>query len=365
MRENDCENVCITYARFSDRRGQPVGLETTEMPDRPFRAPTLKQIAEQAGVHVSTASRVLRQPEPIDGWSESALRVRAVAADLGYQRNLWAASLRTRKTTTIGAVMPRLTDGVVATVFQGVEAAATLAGYSVLLSSPPDDPDAQRRAVELLAGRQVDGLLMSSVHTPGHDFVESLPTGGLPVLLLNRHADAGFPFVAGDDHRGGYLAGRHLIDRGYTRLAIVAGPSHASTAQDRLAGFLHAADEAGLTVPPNRVQRSTFHVEGGIAAAERLLTAADRPDAVFTVSDTLAFGVLGVARDLGLRIPDDLALVGYNDIPVAAQLPVPLTTVRTPAGQIGAEGVRQLLALINGEDVESLRLPVELVVRGT
>jgi LacI family transcriptional regulator len=119
------------------------------------RPPTLREIADQAGVHISTASRVLRQPEPADGWSDSALRVRQVAEELGYQPNLWAASLRTRKTTTIGVVMPRLTDVVVATMFQGIEEAATAAGYSVLLSSPPDDLDAQRKAVEFLVSVRV------------------------------------------------------------------------------------------------------------------------------------------------------------------------------------------------------------------
>ena len=125
------------------------------------RAPTLKEIARRAGVHVSTASRVRRQSEPADGWSASALRVREVADQLGYQRNVWAASLRTRRTTTIGVVMTRLTDGVVATTYQGIEQAATRAGYSVLLSSPPDEEAAQRRAIELLVGRQVDGLRLS------------------------------------------------------------------------------------------------------------------------------------------------------------------------------------------------------------
>jgi LacI family transcriptional regulator len=167
------------------------------------RAPTLKEIAEQAGVHVSTASRILRQREPADGWSESALRVRQAAADLGYQPNLWAASLRTRKTTTIGVVMTRLTDGVVATTYQGIEETATRAGYSVLLSSPTDDLDAQRRAIELLVGRQVDGLMISSLHTPGRPFIDSLSIGRVPLLAVTRHADAGIPFVGGDDRRGG------------------------------------------------------------------------------------------------------------------------------------------------------------------
>ncbi|GAB93292.1 LacI family DNA-binding transcriptional regulator [Gordonia rhizosphera] len=329
------------------------------------RAPTLKEIAERAGVHVSTASRVLRQPEPADGWSASALRVRQVAAELGYQPNLWAASLRTRKTTTLGVVMTRLTDGVVATTYQGIEEAATRAGYSVLLSSPPDNLDAQRRAIELLVGRQVDGLIMSSLHTPGRPFIDSLSIGNVPLLAVTRHADAGLPFVGGDDRHGGYLAARHLLDRGHTDLAVIAGPTHATTASDRVAGFRAALESASVPLRPERVMASTFEVDGGIEAGRRLLDRPDRPHAIFTVSDTIAIGVMGVARDLGLTIPDDLALVGYNDIPIVAQLPVPLTTVRSPARQIGETAARRLLDLVEGREPETTRLPVELIARAT
>ncbi len=336
------------------------------------RPPTLREIADQAGVHISTASRVLRQPEPADGWSDSALRVRQGAEELGYQPNLWAASLRTRKTTTIGVVMPRLTDVVVATMFQGIEEAATAAGYSVLLSSPPDDLDAQRKAVEFLVSRQVDGLMLSSIHLPGTDFVDSLPLRSLPILLLNRHIDpatsspnSSLPFPSGDDPLGGYLAGKHLLDCGYRDLGVIAGPDHASTSRERGGGFRAALTEAGLELPPNRIVAPEFEVQGGVDAAATLLSGNTRPDAVFTVSDTIAIGVLGVARDLGLSIPDDLALVGYNDIPVVSQLPVPLTTVRSPARKIGATGLEHLLALIAGRNVESVKLPVELIVRAS
>lgn len=332
---------------------------------RPPRAPTLKEIAERAGVHVSTASRVLRQDEPVDGWSDSAQRVLDVAAELGYQRNLWAASLRTRRTTTIGVVMPRLTDGVVAMTYQGIEEAATRAGYSVLLSSPPDDLEAQRRAAELLIGRQVDGLMLSSLHLPGRPFVDSLSTGPIPVLTVTRHADAGLPFVGGDDRLGGYLAARHLLDRGYTDLALIAGPPHATTARDRARGFFEALKEADIPVKSNRVVSSTFEVAGGVEAGRALLDRAERPEAIFAVSDTIAIGVLGASRDLGLSIPHDLALVGYNDIPVAAQLPVPLTTISSPAQQIGVTAVAQLLRLITGQGADHLRLPVELIARQT
>ncbi|NDZ93510.1 substrate-binding domain-containing protein [Streptomyces sp. SID6673] len=329
------------------------------------RAPTLKEIAERAGVHVSSASRILRQTEPADGWSESALRVRRVAAELGYQPNLWAASLRTRRTTTLGVVMTRLTDGVVATTYQGIEEAASRAGYSVLLSSPPDDLDAQRRAIELLVGRQVDGLLLSSLHNPGRPFIDTLRIGNVPMLAVTRHAESGLPFVGGDDVHGGRLAARHLLDRGHTDIAVVAGPHHATTAGDRLNGFRAELRDASVELRADRIVHSTFEVDGGIEAGRALLDPSRRPTAIFTVSDTIAIGVMGVARDLGLHIPDDLALVGYNDIPVVAQLPVPLTTVRSPAQEIGATAARRLLDLVAGREPETVRLPVELMVRAT
>ena len=261
--------------------------------------------------------------------------------------------------------MTRLTDGVVATTYQGIEQEATRAGYSVLLSSPPDEPEAQRAAIELLVGRQVDGLLLSGLHRPGKDFIASLRVGDVPMLTLTRHADAGLPFVGGDDVRGGALAARHLIDRGYTDLAVIAGPSHATTATDRLAGFRAETEKAGLALPDDRIVASSFEVRGGTEAGRTLLDSPDRPRAIFAVSDTIAVGVLGVARDLGLRVPEDVALIGYNDIPIAAQLPVPLSTVHSPAREIGEAAVRGLLDLIAGREVGSQRLPVELVARGT
>lgn len=329
------------------------------------RPPTLKEIADLTGVHVSTVSRVLRQDEPPDGWSEAALKVRATAESVGYLRNQWAASLRTRRTNTIGVVMPRLTDGVIATMFQGVEAAAVDAGYSVLLSSPPDELDAQRRAVDLLVSRQVDGLLLSSLHRPADQFLESLTLGTLPVLLFNRHGDSARSSVTGDDRHGGYLAATHLIEQGHRRLAIVAGPQHASTAHDRVQGFLDTAREHGIEIGPDFVVGSEFEVSGGVEAARRLLERPDRPTAVFAVNDTAAIGVLGVARDAGLRVPDDLSVVGYNDIPMVSQLPVPLTTIGSKPELIGAEALRGLLVLINGGEVESVRVPVELVLRAS
>lgn len=329
------------------------------------RPATLKEIAELTGVHISTVSRVLRQSEPPDGWSDAALRIRQTAQDLGYQPNPWAASLRTRRTKVVGAVMSRLDDGVIATMFTGVQQASEDAGYSVIMSSPADSPEAIRHAVELISSRQVDGLIISSVHRPSGDLLNSLNTSGAPIVLLSRHADSQLPSVTGDDRQGGLLAARHLIELGHHRLGVVAGPAHASTAHDRVRGFLEGVAEARLSLPDDVVVPSEFEVAGGVDAANVLLRRSPRPTAVFAVNDTAAIGVLGVARDLGLRVPDDLSVVGFNDIPVVSQLPVPLTTIRSQAHEMGATAARQLLRMVGDETVESVTLPVELVVRAS
>ncbi len=329
------------------------------------RPPTLKEIADLTGVHVSTVSRVLRQDTPPDGWSETALRVRQTAQELGYQRNPWAASLRTRRTKVVGIVMPRLTDGVIAAMFGGVQEAAQAAGYSVIMSSPDDTPEAMREAAELMASRQVDGLIMSSVHRPGRDFVTSVAALGAPTLLMSRHADTGLPAVTSDDRRGGALAAEHLLGLGHRRFGVVAGPDHASTAHDRVVGFVEALHEAGIDDEDITVTPSAFEVDGGVDAATTLLAREPRPTAIFAVNDTAAVGVLGVARDHGLRIPEDLSVVGFNDIPIVAQLPVPLTTIRADAHLMGATAVQQLLRLVDDQPIDAVTLPVELVERAS
>ncbi|MGB6245531.1 LacI family DNA-binding transcriptional regulator [Gordonia sp. (in: high G+C Gram-positive bacteria)] len=327
------------------------------------RAPTLREVADRAGVHISTVSRVLREAEPPDGWSPTALRVREVADELGYAPNPWAASLRTRRTDTIGVVMPRLTDTVIATMFEGIEDAATQAGYSVLLASPPDTLEAQKRSIEFLRSRQVDGLLLTSLHRDADEFLDPLRLQNTHVLLLNRHADSRIPAITGDDHSGGRLAAEHLVGLGHRQIGVIAGPAHATTGADRVAGFMEVLEEAGVPIPSERIVESGFEVDGGLTAAHALLDGPNRVTAIFSVNDTAAIGVLGVARDLGLRVPDDVSLVGYNDIPVVAQLPVALTTVRSPSREVGSTAVRRLIELIDGKAVVSEKLPVELVVR--
>jgi LacI family transcriptional regulator len=323
----------------------------------------LQAIARRAGVHVSTASRVLRQAEPARGWSEPARRVIAAAAELGYRPNRLASSLRTRRSNTIGVVMPRLADTVIATICQAVESAARSAGYQLLLTTPPDETGAQLEAVDFLLSRQVDGLIVSSLHLSSP--IPRLTNLSVPVIATNRHPGAWLPAVVGDDVDGGRIAAEHLLELGHRRIGVVAGPRHASTAVERVAGFRLAHEQRDLAVDEALVVHTDFEVEGGVVGAHTLLSLAEPPTAIFAVNDTAAIGVMGAARQRGLRVPEDLSIIGYNDISVVAQLPTPLTTVHSPTATMGAVAVERLLAAMREEPMRGEVLPVSLVVRSS
>lgn len=335
----------------------------TEVTATMGRPPTLKEIAEVAGVHASTVSRALRPTREGALPTAEVERIRGIAADMGYRPNFIAAGLRTQRTHTIGVVIPRLTDGVIATLCQAIEATATSAGYQILLATPPDEVDAQLQSIELLLSRQVDGLIVTSLHLGRDEMATQVRSAGVPVLTVNRAGDDALPAVTADDRAGGRLATEHLIALGHRRIGIIAGPRHASTAWRRTLGYQDALRAAGIPIDDSLIVHTEFEVEGGIAGATHLLELPDRPTAIFAVNDTAAVGALGVARDRGIRIPSDLSLVGYNDIPLVGQLPVPLTTVRSPAAQIGETAVSELLRGIDGEEMSTVTLPVSLVER--
>lgn len=327
--------------------------------------PTLKQIADRAGVHTSTVSRALRRSPQTSGYTKSVARIHQIAAEMGYRPNLVAAGLRTKKSHTIGVVMSRLTDVVIAQTCEAIEEAATAAGYQILLSTPPDEVEAQLRSVHMLASRRIDGLIVSSIHLDRPDMVDKIVEVGVPTIAVNRRANDRLAAVTTADHHGGYLAGEHLVGLGHQRIGIIAGPRHASTAWDRAQGCVNALRDHGVEFADELLVHTDFEVQGGISGAHRLLNLETPPTAIFAVNDTAAIGVAGAARDRGLGIPADLSLVGYNDIPLVSQLPVPFTTISSPAAPMGAIALQQLLRGINGQDMSSMTLPVSMVVRAS
>ncbi|TDQ55421.1 LacI family DNA-binding transcriptional regulator [Actinorugispora endophytica] len=321
----------------------------------------MSDVARATGVHITTVSRALRGSEGVG--NATAERVRRAARELGYLPHPAAASLRTGRSKMIGVVVPRLTDLVLATVYEGIEEGSAAAGYQAVVANSGDDRAVQRLRVEALLGARVDGLILGDARTDS-PLVGELVERGVTTVLTSRRLP-GVPSVTCDDPLGGALAAEHLLGLGHRRVAVIAGEPYASTGIERTAGFLRACADAGVDVPADRVLNSRFDVRGGREAAEALLALSPRPTALFAVNDFAAIGAMGAIRDAGLRVGDDIAVVGYNDVPLASELPVALTTVRSPMRAMGREAARTLVRLIAGEDVESARLRPELRVRAS
>lgn len=316
------------------------------------------------GVNKSTVSRVLSGRSPMAASSETAEAIRNAARELGYYVDPWAASLRTQRTHTVGVLLPRLTDTVLAMIFEAIDDVATGAGYQALVASTGDDADEQRRRVGLLEGRRVDGLVITTARAEDESYLDGLRDGGLPFVLANR-AVGHHPVVRGDDHEGGMLATRHLLSAGHRRIGIISGATYAQTAADRAQGYRDALAEAGVDVDPRLVVASGPHVDDGVRGARELLAVDPPPTAIFTVNDQIAVGAMAAVRDAGLRVGADVALVGYNDTPISARLPIPLSSVHHPVREIGQLAMQSLLGLLEGQQPASVTLPVHLTVRAS
>lgn len=309
---------------------------TSDEPQEKQSRVTLHDVAAASGVSKSTVSRILDERLPRSD-SETARRVRQVAAELGYVRDVSAASLRRGNTNTIGVIVPRLTDTVMAMLYEALAHACTRTGRFAIVATTDDEPQADRAAAKSLLQRGVDGLVLSTAREDD-DFPVQLETRGVPYVLALR-SDGRSMSSVGDDKLGGYLATRHLLDLGHRRIGIIAGPTYASSSRGRLAGYRWAMTEAGVAVDPTWIVESTFGIDSGAEAAERLMSGAARPTALFAMNDNTAIGALSALVKLGLSVPDDVSLVGYNDIPIVSRLSVPLTSVRVPFDRIAAEAL--------------------------
>ena len=320
---------------------------------------TLRDVAARAGVHPSTASRVLNN-EPGRISEETASRIIKTAQELGFHHDRWAASLRSGKTRVIGVLVPRISDVVLATVFEAIEARAAEQGYQAVVSSTWDNPDSRQAQVRRYLAERVDGLIIADARTPD-PMLTDLAKDGIPFVLVSR-ASGDFAAVTGDDREGGRLAARHLLERGCRTFAAVAGPTYARTAIDRIGGFTDEVQRFGHRIPDDALVHSTFDVKGGHAAMSQIL-AQGRPDAVFAVNDFAAIGAMGALRDCGLTPGRDVSVVGYNDIDVCGQLHIPLTSVRQPLAEMGHRAVETMLELLVTGRAESVRLKPTLVAR--
>lgn len=327
-------------------------------------AATIVTVAREAGVHPSTASRALSgDPATRDGVAAATrTRVEDAAGRLGYRRNRVGASLRTGRTGVIGVLVPRITDIVVALAYEGLDARAREDGYVTLVSGTQEDLRTRAERIEMLLDHGVDAILFSDGHLDEPPAEDAWP---VPVLPFMRTAGDRRPVVALDDADGGRQVARYLLGLGHTDLGVVAGPEATSSARDRARGFTDELARAGIRLAPGRSVHCAFDVEGGKEATARLLEGAGAPTAIFAVNDVTAIGAMSVARARGFAVPQQLSVVGFNDTPLAAELPVPLTTVRSPLRAAGAAAAEAALEAVAGREPGRRVLPLELVVRGS
>jgi len=327
---------------------------------------TQRMIAEKVGVSVATVSRVLnpREDHP-ERWA-SAETVAAIVETAhlnGYRRNPHAASLRTARSNLVGVLVPRLQDFVLATIYEGIDEAATEAGVSTFVTNSLDDPHLQRQRTQSMLDRRVDGLIFGDAHLDD-PFLDDLAAQGVVFVLTSRRAGQHIS-VTCDDIVGGRMVADHLLEIGRHDVAVLAGLPFASTGRDRSTGLLARLAEVGVDVPADRIVYNGFDAAAGRQAMEQLLENSPYPNAVFAANDFAAIGALGALRDRGLRVPEDVVLIGYNDTPLAASLPTPLTTVRSPVHEMGRRALGTLMRRLEGEPVQSQLLAPQLIVRAS
>ncbi|QFZ20125.1 LacI family DNA-binding transcriptional regulator [Saccharothrix syringae] len=304
---------------------------------------SIRDVATRAKVSVGTVSNVLNRPEVV----APATRERVLGAieELGFVRNDAARQLRSGTPRAIGLVVLDVGNPFFTDVARGVEDTASDAGHAVILCNSDESAQREARHVELLAEQRVHGVLITPVDTD-LAAVRRLRARGMSVVLLDHPTDEpDLCSVAVDDRAGGELALTHLLAEGYGRIVMVNGPSHIHQARQRLEGALDAVRKAGRAESVlEELKVPALNVASGQRAAEQLLARSTRPDAVFCANDLLALGVLQVLVRAGVRVPDEIAIVGYDDIDFAAAAAVPLTSVRQPRQLIGRTAAELVIA---------------------
>jgi len=326
---------------------------------------TMKRIAGELGVSITTVSKVLNHHADISEATRN--RVLAKVEELGYQRNAVARSLTLRRTHTLGIVIPDLMHSFFVEVIAGIEPVASARGFGLLLCSSGEDPRKERSELDLLRGRQVDGVVIASAHASGNtDMLKQLTRHGTGLVMIDRddHPSVKCHRVVTDDEQVGVLATSHLIDAGRRVIAHVAGPAIVH-ARRRERGWRAALAARGIRPSEAWLVAGGFMEGDGYRAMKRLLAVKPRVDAVFAANDPAAIGAMKAIWETGLRVPDDIAIVGAGDIALGDLLRVPLTTVgwsRQEQGRHAAE------LLLNGLDRQSdppqrIVIPPRLIVR--
>ncbi|OZM77120.1 LacI family DNA-binding transcriptional regulator [Pseudonocardia sp. MH-G8] len=336
-------------------------------PTQGVEATTSWTVAREAGVSQSTVSRALRGDPRVR--EQTRRRVEEAARRLSYVPNSLASSLASRSTRTVGIVVADLTNPFFPHLLNLIHDELQLLGYRIVLFAERTDVPTGQDALNRLLDRSIDGVIVTTA-TLRSALADTLRMRGLPLVLLNRYIDGlDVDRVISDNNGGAFVGGRHLLKLGHRRIGVIRGPSNTSTSRDRMAGLTEALDAEGVALDAELVREGTYSHQSGYQHARSLLRLPDPPTAIICGNDIVAFGAIDAARSLDVRIPEDVSILGFDDIPMAAWEVFQLSTLRQPFDEMARAAARMLAERIDhNEDIGAGReqlFPTSLVKRST
>jgi LacI family transcriptional regulator len=325
----------------------------------------MKEVAERAGVSLTTVSHVINQTRFVSEGVTS--RVKAAMQELDYRPNELARSLRRGQTNTIGLILPDSSNPYFAEIGQAIESYAYDSSYSVILGNTSGKIEKEDHYIDVFLTKQVAGIIFVAAGAQT-SAVKDLLIHNFPVVLVDRDLDdIQVDAVLLDNYHCGYMATEHLIKLGHQCIGLVSGPFNLTPSAERIVGYKDALNDAGLECDDKLMIKGNFNPKSGYEAANELLTLPNRPTAIFAMNDLMAIGVIRAVHEQGLKVPDDLAIVGFDDIELASYTIPPLTTIAQPTKGISQQAVELLTERIDQPDLKPRRIIMngELVVRGT
>jgi len=323
----------------------------------------MRDVAERAGVSVTTVSHVVNETRPVS--DELRQRVSAAMDELGYQPNRLARSLRLQETHTIGMIVPDSANPFFAEVARGIEDTSFEQSYNVILCNSDGNLDKELLYTNVLVEKQVDGILFVAAGV-STEHIRALQTRRMPLVLVDRDIPGvAVDSVLTDNARGGWQAIHYLIELGHRRIGCITGPSDVTPSAERVTGYRQALREAGIAADENLVVKGDFQYQSGFRATQQLLEVNDPPTAVFACNDLMAVGAISAVIESGRRVPADLSVIGFDDVPLASFTNPPLTTIAQPKYEMGALATTMLLERVQDRDTPPRRklLDTSLFVR--
>jgi len=322
----------------------------------------IHDVARRANVSIATVSRVLN-PSDHKVSSETAEKVRRAVKELDYHPNALARALQMKKTMTIGVIIPDISNHYYAEIVRGIQSVADREGYNIILQNTDRIQERIVKSIYLLRENIVDGIIFSGGIINGYEPLSALKELRDRVVVIGRH-DVNFPAIMVDNIAGATLAVEHLIERGHARIGLIGWSDNSTTAKDRLSGYKSSLAQNSCHFEPSLVRQGQLTPESGYNEAKLLLSQENKPTAIFAGNDQMAFGVIYAAIEMGLRVPEDLAVIGFDNIPLSSFFVPSLSTIEIPMFTLGSDSMETLVSLIAGEKISRIKLhKTKLIIR--